>query len=284
MKIRLLLIIGIILLVSFSAQAEETEPDYSYQAPLVPVPPQSVILNTENIQSAANNRDVDTEVTHYISASSVKEILRFYKRSLKNAGWDVLYEVNKGAQGLISFSKDKKDKVVTNITVADKGVEGSDVYVSVSQVLVEAAAAANTYSSNPCPSCMKNKQYIQTDPAYDASGQDPIWAPRYPGAIKRMHSKDKQSGRATVVYATDKPVEAIVKFYSEMMPNNGWRLKDNVKLGKISGFGAGNYQNLVFEGWQGNCVVSVNKPDDLSKFGPANQNLTAILLNFTPER
>lgn len=251
MKTRLLLIIGIIFLLSSSAQAES---DYSYQPPLVPAPPQSAIVNTQNIQSAMEDKDINTEVIHYISAKPAKEIIRFYKRSLKTAGWQVASEFNRGPQSLISLTK---DDIAANITVQNTGADESDVYVSVSQSAPEKKAAVSA---------------------------DPVWAPRYPGSIKRMYSEDKHSGAATAVYATDDSVEQIVKFYFERMPNNGWHLKDKVDLEKIPGFGTGNYQNLVFEGWQGKCLVSVNRPRDLSKIAPEAKNTTSILLNFTPER
>ena len=273
MKRRLLLIIGIIFLANFSAQAPleayyQTGPaelNYSYQAPVVPVPPQSVIVNTQNIHSGRNNQDIDTEVIHYMSAGSAKENIRFYKRTLQDAGWRLLSEINKGALASLSLSRDD-NKTTANITVRSNSDGGSDIYVSVSQALEESAPA------------------YAIGPASNTSDKEPTWAPSYPGSIRRMYSEDKQSGRATAVYATEAPVEAIVKFYSEMMPNSGWWLRDKVTLERIPGFGSGNYQNLVFESWQGNCVVSVNRAQDLSKYGQQNENLTAILLSFEPKR
>lgn len=283
MKRQLVLIIGIIFLANFSAQAPleayyqtgQAELDYSYQAPLVPAPPQSVIVNTQNIQSGVNNQDIDTEVIHYISTGSTKEIVRFYKRSLKDAGWELVSEINKGALASLLLSRDD-NKTTANITARNNSEGGSDIYVSVSQASEEAIAQDTT--------TVGNNQFTQINPASDTSGKDPTWAPRYPGSIRRMYSEDKQSGRATVVYATEASVEVIVKFYSEMMPNSGWWLKDKVTLDKIPGFGSGNYQNLVFESWQGNCVVSVNRAQDLSKYARQNENLTAILLTFEPKR
>ena len=265
-KIGLIIIIGMMLLWACSSWAQA---DFSYE-PLVPAPPQSVLIRTQNLQSVMNNRDIDTEVKYYLSPQSSKEIFRFYKRSLQDAGWKILAEYNEGKVTLITASEN--NNITVNITAYDKEAEGSEIYVSL-------ARAATNASTNVAYS-----QFAQLDPNQDAPGRDPNWAPRYPDAIRRMYQEDKQSGQVIVVYATRASVEQIVKFYSERMPNSGWYLKDNVKLEKIPGFGAGDYQNLVFEGWQGKCLVSVNRPHDLSKIAPQAKNTTSILLNFTPER
>lgn len=256
------LIIRIILFTSISAQAQL----YAYQAALVPAPPQSVIMNTQNMPAATYSKDVETKVTSYISAKSAKEIIRFYKRSLKDDGWTLLSEIAKGPIAILALGKDN-NKVVASITVQDSSDGGSNVYVAVAQELGE-GPASDAYAIGSVG---------------EAPGKDPNWAPAYPGAIRRMYNEDKQTGQVTVVYAANDSVEQVVKFYSERMPNSGWWLKDKVSLEKIAGLGKGNYQNLVFEGWQGNCVVSVNKPDNLSKFGQVNENITAILLTFKPK-
>ena len=257
MRIKLAVIILGILLLSLRAEAQV---DYSYQAPLVPAPPQSTLINTEHLQSQANNQNIDTEIIHYISPKSAEEIADFYKRTLRSAGWELLSEHLQGPIAMSAFTKD--NQITANITARNQD-DGSEIYVSVSQT---------------------TSQFAQADPQADIQGKDPIWAPRYQGAVRRMYREDKQTGQVMVAYAARDSVEEVVKFYTERMPNNGWWLKDNVGLDKIPGFGLGNYRNLVFESAQADCVISVNKPQDLAQYGPANKNLTAILLTYSPKR
>lgn len=266
-----ILITGIILLISLSAEAQS---DISYQAPLVPAPPQSTVIKSENLQSQLNNQNVDTEIIHYISPQSARKIVSFYKRTLKGAGWEVLSEIIQGPIAMISLTKD--NRISANITARNQEGSGSEIYVSVAQTLQKAIV--------PDSRTIENNQFMQFGLAADATGRDPVWAPRYPGAVRRMYREDKQTGQIMVVYAATEPVEKVVRFYTERMPNRGWWLKNNVGLERIPGFGLGNYQNLVFENTQADCVVSVNRPQDLAQYGSVNKNLTAILLTYSPKK
>ncbi|MBL7084761.1 MAG: hypothetical protein ISS43_01450 [Candidatus Omnitrophica bacterium] len=270
MKIKLAVIILAVFLRGLSAEAQS---DISYQAPLVPAPPQSTVIKSEHLQSQLNNQNVDTEIIHYISPQSAKEIVSFYKRTLKGAGWEVLSEIIQEPMAMISLSKD--NRISANITARNQEGAGSEIYVSVAQTLEKAIIPDSE---------MEEGQFMQFDPAADAAGRDPIWAPRYPGTVRKMYREDKQTGQVMVVYAAADPVEEVVRFYTERMSNSGWWLKDNVDLERIPGFGLGNYQNLVFENGQADCVVSVNRPENLAQYGPANKNLTAILLTYSLKR
>ena len=250
-----------ILLSAFNAlqlSANEAQAQGLFNIDTIPAPPQSTKLETRKEQSDINLQNFTANITHYQSPLSPDVIVNFYKQNLPEKGWQLLGEGSEGSVAMATFTKEKENVSISAYTL---GLGQTDIYISRSQVPQDALS-----------------QLPATEQGQDTPGKDFPWAPRYPGAVRKLYQQDKQSGVTAVTYAVNARPEEIVEFYQYRMPENGWRFVKDVILDQLPGFGGGSYTTLFFQGFRGQCQVSINKADDFQGLDTA-----AILINYIPE-
>ena len=222
----------------------------------IPAPPQSEEIETHKEQAEINQMTVTSRITHYQSPLSPEVIIGFYQHNLPSKGWQSLSQAVKTRGGIAAFSKGKENLNISAFTLTD-GL--SDIYI--------------TRSVIPQDIPFSNIQKGQ-----DTPGKDLPWAPRYPGATRTLSMYNKKTGGATVSYVIDAEAEEVIDFYKDKLANSGWRFVNDIKLAQLPGIGSGSFTTLFFEGFRGQCQVSVNRRDNLKQ----GQESLAVAINYVP--
>ena len=249
-KVQILNLVLILLIFTYNAEAQGL-----FNIDTIPAPPQSTKLETRKEQSEINQITLTARITHYQSPLSPDVIVGFYQQNLPAKGWQILGQGSKGPVAMASFSKGDENLSISAYTL---GAGQTDIYIS--------------RSVTP--------QGIMPEPAHgrETPGKDLARAPRYPGSPTTINQRDKQTGVTMVSYAVNAEATEIINFYQRKMPDNGWRFVKDVKLAELPGFGRGSYTTLLFEGFRGQCQVSINKADDFEGLDSA-----AVLINYIPQ-
>lgn len=193
------------------AAAEENSLNFNF-----PAPPNSKFLDSKELMMG--NRKIDTVL--YASDDSAETVCAYYRSFFQQHEFQkIMDELNeKTKKQLLRF---KKDDLVVSIAVM---VKADKTQVVIAKFL---QAAGELPPEKIKPSV---KDSLFTLPKEDTPGQDLSVVPRPPESVRIMGIEHGSS--ATMMYTTPLNVDAVADFYREKMPEQEWKLANEIAAKK----------------------------------------------------
>lgn len=182
-----------------------------YSNPDVPAPPESKIVDSQNIRLG----EVNIPCRLYASSLLPQEIFVYYRTSLAEDGFKLISDkADKDGSRRLGF---KRGNAVINIIIALKD----------GRTEVQTAAYLE-----PQGGIEKIKpswaELVSLMPKEEQPGNDLAFIPRPPGGVRIMSMP--YENMVLLGYSSPKSTESLKKFYESNMPNQGWQLEREVSM------------------------------------------------------